>query len=233
MNVPFVIPLPTMTCSHSGCGVEVRVVGLASRSLSGRRAPRRPASEYARASSGNHWSQHVGKPKRASPSADDREGVVAGGPGPEVLVLVVARRDRDVQLARAGDEIAVGGDDDRRVVARARRRASARSNSDACTWMPCLAAMRGGERERRAAGQLLGLGARGLGPVWRDREVRAERQLLQADELGALSRRQRMPFRERRAVLGGIGVPALLDRADAQRRAVRTARCARGRRAAS
>ena len=63
---------------------------------------------------------------------DDREAGVAG---PEVAVLVVARGDRQVQLARARDERAVGRDDDRGVVAErvGRRRLAVRRATRART----------------------------------------------------------------------------------------------------
>ena len=58
---------------------------------------------------------------------------------------------------------------------------------------------------------------RGLG----DREVRRERELLQAHELRALGRGQRHALGERGPVLVRVGVPAVLHRADPERCPVR------------
>ena len=78
----------------------------------------------------------------------------------------------------------------------------------------------GGEAVGRAAGQLLGLGAGGLRAGRVDREVAAQGQLLQADQLGALAGGELDPGRQRRLVLVGVRVPALLDGGDAERLAL-------------
>ena len=114
MNVPLAMPLARITCSHSGSvskpgwsGSEPIAVGYTITSA--------PSSAYERATSGNHWSQHVGKPNAGVVERDDGEAGVAG---PEVAVLVVAGGDREVHLARARGERSVGRDDDRGVEAR-------------------------------------------------------------------------------------------------------------------
>ncbi len=108
---------------------------------------------------------------------EDREGIRAGRAGPEVAVLVVAGGDRDVELAGAGDELAVGSDDDRGVepepvlalgplvergvdVGAGRRRHL------------------GGEPVGAAARQLLRFGDGRTRPARVDGEVRAQGQLL-------------------------------------------------------
>ena len=78
----------------------------------------------------------------------------------------------------------------------------------------------GGEAVGRAAGELLGLGARGLRAGRVDREVAAQGQLLQADELRALAGGELDPGRQRRLVLVGVGVPALLHGGDPERLAL-------------
>ena len=50
---------------------------------------------------------------------EQRERLRIAGAGPEVAVLVVSGGDRDVQLARARQQLSVGRHDDRRVVAKA------------------------------------------------------------------------------------------------------------------
>ena len=70
---------------------------------------------------------------------------------------------------------------------------------------------RAGERCRRTGLNILGGGARGLLVVGRDREVRRERELLQADHGRALGGRDPDPFCQRLAMLLGIGIPGALD----------------------
>ena len=61
------------------------------------------------------------------------------------------------------------------------------------------------------------------GPAGVDREVAAQRQLLQAHQPRALARRQADPGLQRRLVLGRVGTPALLHRGDPKRRPPRRA----------
>ena len=77
MNVPLVMPWARITCSHSGSvskpgwsGSEPMAVGYTITSA--------PCSEYARATSGNHSSQQVGKPSARRSTVDDRVAAVAG-----------------------------------------------------------------------------------------------------------------------------------------------------------
>ena len=75
-------------------GVEVGMIGLRP---DGRRVDQyaAPASEYARATSGNHWSQQVGKPNRRR-RFQGSERIGSAGPGYEIAVLVVAGGERDM-----------------------------------------------------------------------------------------------------------------------------------------
>ena len=87
--------------------------------------------------------------------------------------------------------------------------------------MPCSVAQRAAKRVGRAVRDRLGHLRGLLERVGRDGEVGRERQLLQADERRALAGGGRDPLGQRRLVLGGILVPALLDEADPERRAAR------------
>ena len=131
---------------------------------------------------------------------------------------MVARRHRDVQLARARHELTVGRDDDRRVEAEAVRAVGALVQRGVHVHSR-LGGHPSGELEGGAARQVLGLGPRRLRTARVGREVAAERELLQADELRPLLGRAADARRERLLVLLGIGVPALLHRADPKRRA--------------
>ena len=86
-----------------------------------------------------------------------------------------------------------------------------------------------GEAVRGAAGKLLGLdpGRRGAGRV--DREIRAERQLLQAHEPRALAGSEPDPGLQGGLVLAGVGMPALLHGGDPERCPAGRARAGRRR----
>ena len=158
---------------------------------------------------------------------NDREDVSVAGTGSEVTVLVVSGRHRDVQLARRSDQAAVGCHDNRRVVA-------------AVVVVAVSLIERGmdmrsrffrhanGEAVGPTAGQLLWLDACRAGPARIDGEVAAERELLQAHQLGSLASGGLDPRLQRVFVLAGAGMPALLHRADAHRRALRRSRSGRG-----
>ena len=122
-----------------------------------------------------------------------------------------------MQLARARGERAVGRDDDRGVEAQAVVGVGALVERGVDVDAGLARELRG-ERARRPVGDRLGLGAGRLRPVGGDGEVRRERQLLQAHELRALAGGHAHALGQRGAVLVGIGVPALLDEPDAQRR---------------
>ena len=237
MNVPLAIPLATITCCHSGCGVEVRVVGLgADRGRVDRAPRRRPASTRARArgtTGPSRWAARAARSPRASSSSGQRERVALGGPRPEVAVLVVAGGHRDVQLARPGDQVAVRRRRGSRCCSRARRDRRVPRPARTATRARGRASLGGaaaGRMRTSAALELLGPSAGGLGPVRGDREVSRQRQLLQADDARALAGGHPDPDGERRLVLVGIGVPALLDQPEPQRLACRRACACRRRR---
>ena len=150
------------------------------------------------------------------------ERVRAARPGAEVAVLVIARGHRDVQLARARGQLAVGAHDDRGVVAEpvlavgalVQRSVDVRAR---------LARHARGEAMGGAAGEILGLDAGRPRARRIDREVGAERELLQAHEPRARARGEPDPRRQRRLVLLRVRMPALLHRADPQRRSARRA----------
>ena len=140
---------------------------------------------------------------------DHREAVRrSAGPGPEVAVLVVAGRHRDVQLARPRDQLTAGRDEDRGVVAEpvAAVGALVQRGVDVDA-VSAAGARRSDGWARRAAPR-----ARRPRPAARpvDREVAAERQLLQADELRALARRRARSRRRARPRAPRVGMPALL-----------------------
>ena len=72
-----------------------------------------------------------------------------------------------------------------------------------------------------AAGQRLRFDSDARGTVRRDREVRQERQLLQADEPRTFARGDRHTLGERGFVRVGVGPPTLLHEPDAHRRPAR------------
>ncbi len=72
----------------------------------------------------------------------------------------------------------------------------------------------GGEAVGAPTGQFLRLGAGGLRAARVNREVAAQGQLLQADQPRPLSRGELDPHCQRRLVLVGVRVPALLHEGD-------------------
>ena len=113
MNVPLAMPLPRDHLLPERLGVEAGMVGLGADR--GRVDDHVGTRERVRA-------RELGEPlvparREAELRVAERDDGIAGVAGPEVAVLVVARGDRDVQLARARDERAAGRDDDRGVEA--------------------------------------------------------------------------------------------------------------------
>ena len=86
----------------------------------------------------------------------------------------------------------------------------------------------GSERGGRTCWNVLGTRCRPIAGVGIDREVGRERQLLQADQAGALLRRYANAIGERRLVFLGIGVPPLLDEPDTKRFALGPIHARRG-----
>ena len=117
----------------------------------------------------------------------DRRDRPTGIPGPEPCVLVVSGSHREMRLARAGDDPAVGRDDERGVVAEAAivRRLVARGVHVGAgfTRAPGDERVGGAARERFR----LGSGVDRISSL--DCEVRRARQLGQAHEVRALLRR--------------------------------------------
>ena len=132
----------------------------------------------------------------------------------EVAVLVVAGGHREMGLARAGQQRAVWRDADRGVEAQRVRVGGAlvQRRVDGNTG---LGREPRGEVVGRAAGERFRRGARRAGPVRRDGEVRRQRELLEAHEPSSLTGSHAHAFGERGAVLGRVGVPAVLDETDA------------------
>ena len=222
MNVPLAIPLPTITCCHSGCvsnsGGRAR-----SRSRSGRRSRRRRRARRRARAPGTTGPSRSGS--RAAPRRARRPGSASPSPParPEVAVLVVAGRDRDVQLARARDERPVGRDADRGVVAAAvavalgalvQRRVHVTRPSPRAIRRANAVVGPSGIASARASASGVGVGrrsrsrARASAPAGRRAAPRAS--AASAD-----------PLRQRRLVRAGVRMPALLHRADAERAAGR------------
>jgi hypothetical protein len=88
------------------------------------------------------------------------------------------------------------------------------------------------ESIRRSTSELFGLGAARSRTARIDREIATQRELLQADELGSFAGGEPDSRLERRDVLLRIGVPALLQRGDAERCTTRWPRTSRGSRQA-
>ena len=126
---------------------------------------------------------------------------------------MVAGGDRDVELAGAGHELAVGGDHDRGVEAEAVVAVGALVQGGVDVDPPLLGEA-GGERVGAPAGQLLGLGAARAGAGRVDGEVGAQGELLQADQPRALLGPHADAGGEGGLVLAGIGVPAVLEGGD-------------------
>ena len=130
---------------------------------------------------------------------------------------MIARRHRDVQLPCGGHELPVGCDDDRRVVAEPVITLGALVEGRVHVGAGLLRELRR-KPIGRPTRQLLGIGSRSSRAARIDREVASEGQLLQADQLCPLGRRSPDAVGERARVLFGIGMPALLDRGDPERR---------------
>ena len=220
MNVPLAIPLPVITCSHNGSvsnrgwsGSEPIAVGYTMHLGTGQRVgacqlrePLVPAGREAECGAGEF---------------DHRIARVAG---PEVAVLVVAGGDRDVLLARPGNQLAGRRHADRRVETQLGVGALVQRRVDVGAGLGCQFAGEGG---RRAVRDVLGHG-RSLGErVGGHREVRRERQLLKADQARPLAGGDADSLGQRRPMLVRIGVPAVLDEPDPQRLALGRVRPAR------
>ncbi len=119
-----------------------------------------------------------------------RERISVGRAGTEVTILVVAGRDRDVELAGAGHEPSVWRDDNRRVVAKpVAHRPRARTARRGCGHRS-RAAQPGSKHHRAAVAQVLGSSPGRRRPVRCDREVWRQRQLLEAHDPRSLDRRR-------------------------------------------
>ena len=141
------------------------------------------------------------QPELRLAEGDQREGARAGRAGPEVVVLVVAGGDRDVELAGAADQLAVGGDDDRGVVAEPvrRRRPARRARRGRGRRSPPPSRRRTGGSARRAVPPAR---PRGLRPGRVDgevgRRVSSCRQTRRAPSPAASRSRRRAPPGARR-----------------------------------
>src|SRR5580704_5034725 len=155
----------------------------------------------------------------------DRQYWERGGvsrPGAKVAILVIAGGDGDVQLARAREQLAVGRDDDRGVVAEPVFGVGALVQRGVYVYTG-LARDARSEAVGGAAGELLRLGARCMRPAGVNGEVARKRELLQAHEPCALAGGTSDRRFQRRLVLVRVGVPALLHGGDAERLSLRWA----------
>ena len=214
MKVAFASPLADDHLLPQRLGVELRVVGL--------------GADRGRVH------QHVGARQRVRPrelgeplvpagrEADlaraDLDHRKAGVAGREAQVLEIAGERGDMQLAGAGEQAAVRRHADRGVEAEVRRR-------------PIRTARHARRRRSRSASRRAscvvgpsGIASRYLADRCReilvDREVGAQRELLEADQLRAVLGREPHPFNERALVSCGVRVPGALDGADDERRAL-------------
>ena len=239
MNVPLAIAVADDHLLPQRLGVEAGMVGLradrgrvdqdlGARQRVGSREFRKPLVPARRAARAAPRRPSVGSGVSANASVRRRARA-------EVAVLVVAGGHRDVELARARESCPSGRHDDGRVVAQpvGPSGPSARSNSEACTYTPVSAASCRANETVGPDCRSSGCGPDGLRAVGGDREVRRQRQLLQADDPRALAGGDRDPGRRAPLqVLVGVGVPALLHEPEPQRRALGRAG-ARRRRAAA
>ncbi len=134
----------------------------------------------------------------------------------EVPVLEVALGDRYVELAGARDELSVGGRDDRGVEAQSVVGVGALV--ERCVDVNArFARQLRGEGARRAGRELLRHGPDRGRSVRLDREVRGERQFLEADEACPLLHGDADALGQRLPMLLRVCVPPVLHRADAYR----------------